>query len=320
MPVTPPPSSYFFQIPAEQAGMRLDHFLVRAVAGTSRSNLGKHIRAGHILVNGNRVKPGCKLHASDTVNVDLPAAVQNGCTAQPINFDVLFEDDHLAVISKPPGLVVHPAAGHADRTLVNGLLHRYADLPGLADNRPGIVHRLDKDTSGIMLIARTEKMQRQLAAAFKNRQINKTYHALLLRSPADPIGRIVAPVGRHPVNRKKMAVRHQGGRYAASRWNILETFANGLCLAEIVIETGRTHQIRVHLSSLGAHVAGDVLYGGRVSESLGLTADRQMLHASTLSFIHPENGQECKFTAPLWEDMDRLLSQLRREKTSNGKS
>lgn len=317
MPVTPPSPSYFFQIPAEQAGIRLDHFLVRAVADTSRSSLGKHIRKGHILVNGNQVKPGCKLLAGDRVSVDLPVAIPAGCFAQPVDFDVIFEDDHLAVISKPPGLVVHPAAGHADGTLVNGLLHRYADLPGLGENRPGIVHRLDKDTSGIMLIARTEKMQRQLAAAFKNRQINKTYHALLLRSPADPTGRIVAPVGRHPVNRKKMAVRHQGGRYAVSRWQILEAFTNGCCLARIIIETGRTHQIRVHMSSLGAPVAGDVLYGGRIPESLGVTADRQMLHASTLSFVHPETGQECEFTAPLWEDMNQLLSQLRREKTSD---
>ncbi len=297
--------------------MRLDHFLVRTVADTSRSNLGKHIRAGHILVNTVQVKPGYKLQVGDAVQVELPAAQPSTCIAQPVAFDVLFEDEHLAVISKPPGIVVHPAAGHADGTLVNGLLYRYAELPGLADNRPGIVHRLDKDTSGIMLIARTEKMQRQLSAAFKERQINKTYHALLLRTPADPVGRIVAPVGRHPVNRKKMAVRYTSGRYAASRWQTLETFANGFCFAEIVIETGRTHQIRVHMSSLGVPVAGDSLYGGKIPESLGITADRQMLHASTLSFIHPETGRECEFTAPLWDDMDQLLAQLRRDEQSD---
>ena len=313
MPVMPPSSSHSFQIPAKQAGMRLDHFLVRTIADTSRSSLGKHIRAGHILVNTAQVKPGYKLQAGDSVEVELPAAQPSTCIAQPVAFDVLFEDEHLAVISKPPGLVVHPAAGHADGTLVNGLLHRYADLPSLAENRPGIVHRLDKDTSGIMLIARTEKMQRQLSAAFKDRQINKTYHALLLRTPLDPVGRIVAPVGRHPVNRKKMAVRHQGGRYAASRWRLLETFANGLCIAEIIIETGRTHQIRVHMSSLGAPVAGDRLYGGKIPESLGITVERQMLHASTLSFIHPETVRECEFTAPLWGDMEQLLAHLHRE-------
>ena len=317
MPVIPLSASSLFQIPPEQAGMRLDHFLVRAVADTSRSNLGKHIRAGHILVNTGQVKPGYKLQSGDIVSVELPAAAPGTCIAQPIHFVVLYEDEHLAVISKPPGLVVHPAAGHVDGTLVNGLLHRYADLPNSGDNRPGIVHRLDKDTSGIMLIARTEKMQRQLSAAFKNRQINKTYHALLLRSPQDPVGRIVAPVGRHPVNRKKMAVRHQSGRYAASRWQILETFANGLSFAEIAIETGRTHQIRVHMSSLGAPVAGDTLYGGKIPKGLSVTADRQMLHASTLAFVHPETGRECEFTAPLWEDMERLLGQLRREELAD---
>jgi 23S rRNA pseudouridine1911/1915/1917 synthase len=298
--------------------MRLDHFLVRQITGTSRSSLGKYIRKGLVRVNGGQVKPGYRIQAGDEVHVTPPKPVSSVCRGQPVDFDVLFEDEYLAVISKPPGLVVHPAAGHADHTLVNGLLYRYGHLPGSDTNRPGIVHRLDKDTSGIMLIARTEDVQRSLASDFKNRLVHKTYHALLLRCPVEATGRIVAPVGRHPVNRKKMAVRQSGGRYAASRWQILERFTNNMCFAEIIIETGRTHQIRVHMASLGAPVAGDVLYGGQPAAGGDIYADRQLLHASTLSFVHPVTRQECVFTAPLQKDMEQVLGQLRKDCSHDG--
>ncbi|RWX49694.1 ribosomal large subunit pseudouridine synthase D, partial [Candidatus Electrothrix marina] len=262
-------------------------------------------------MNDRAVKAGCRLHPGDVVQVDFSLLTEeNQPQAQPVDFEVLHEDPSLVVINKPPGLVVHPAAGHADQTLVNGLLYRYADMAALEGGRPGIVHRLDKDTSGIMLVARTEKVQAMLSAAFKERKVRKTYHALLLRSPADRSGRIVAPVGRHPVHRKKMAVRPDG-RYAATVWNILESFRNGFCFAEIGIETGRTHQIRVHMSSLNAPVAGDTLYGGKPDKKSEVIAERQLLHASTLVFAHPTTGKECRFTAPLWPDMEQVLRQLR---------
>ncbi len=294
--------------------MRLDHYLALHFPDHSRSSLGKYIRSSHILVNDKTVKPGYRLHSDDTVAVDFPQLSQeNEPQAQPVDFDVLHEDQSLLVINKPPGLVVHPAAGHADQTLVNGLLHRYADMSALEGDRPGIVHRLDKDTSGIMLVARTKKVQAMLSAAFKERRICKTYHALLLRSPTEPnerdTGRIVAPIGRHPIRRKKMALRSDG-RYAATVWEILETFSNGLCFVKIGIETGRTHQIRVHMSSLNAPVVGDTLYGGKLHKKIGLIADRQLLHASTLSFTHPITGEECQFTAPLWPDLEEILTQL----------
>lgn len=315
------PTRFSFDVQPEEGGARLDHFLVRHLPDHSRSSLGKHIRSGHILVNSNQVKPGVKLHLGDIVTVELPAPEKSGLVAQPVDFLILFEDEGLLVISKPPGLVVHPAAGHADSTLVNGLLHRYAHLPG-ESSRPGIVHRLDKDTSGIMLVAKTEKMLRLLAAAFKERRIHKTYHALLLRCPKDMAGRVVAPIGRHPVNRKKMAIRNVSGRYAATSWKIVEQFplsSTSLCLAEIIIETGRTHQIRVHLASVGSPVAGDILYGGKVADKAGVRIDRQFLHASTISFIHPETGDDCSFTAPLWEDMALALKQLRGDEASKDK-
>jgi 23S rRNA pseudouridine1911/1915/1917 synthase len=311
LPATPAHSLYLVQ--SLENGMRLDHYLTRLIPEQSRSSLGRYIRSAHILVNNNTVKPGYRVRPGDDIRVALPVSIdEDRPVAQPVDFEVLFEDQHLAVINKPPGLVVHPAAGHRDGTLVNGLLHRYSEMSSLEGGRPGIVHRLDKDTSGIMLAARTERMQRLLAAAFKERRICKTYHALLLRCPADLSGRIVAPIGRHPVNRKKMAVRPDGrGRYAATYWRVLERFSNGLCYAEIGIETGRTHQIRVHMSSLGAPVAGDVLYGGKIDSAMGIQAERQLLHASSLAFTHPETGKECAFTAPLWRDMEQVLAHLR---------
>jgi 23S rRNA pseudouridine1911/1915/1917 synthase len=303
--------------------MRLDHYLALHFPEYSRSSLGKHILSSHILVNDKTVKAGYRLHRDDVVQVDFPPLTEdNQPQAQSVDFEVLHEDQSLIVINKPPGLVVHPAAGHADQTLVNGLLHRYADMAALEGGRPGIVHRLDKDTSGIMLVARTEKIQAMLSAAFKERKIRKTYHALLLRSPAELSGRIVAPIGRHPVHRKKMTIR-QDGRYAATVWKVLETFRNRICFAEIGIETGRTHQIRVHMSSLNAPVAGDILYGGKLAKLdkksvVKVVAERQLLHASTLAFTHPTTGKECRFTAPLWPDMEQVLGQLRAENDHAG--
>ncbi|MCI5193912.1 MAG: RluA family pseudouridine synthase [Candidatus Electrothrix sp. AU1_5] len=312
------PRHSLHQIQAREHGMRLDHYLALHFPEYSRSSLGKYIRSSSIVVNKKTVKPGYRLHYQDIVQVNFSKfadqrAVGNKPQAQPVDFQVLHEDQSLLVISKPPGLVVHPAAGHADQTLINGLLYRYPDIAALAGDRPGIVHRLDKDTSGIMLVARTKQVQAMLSTAFKQRRICKTYHALLLRCPTEPngqrSGRIVAPLGRHPVRRKKMAIRSDG-RYAATVWKILKTFSNGLCLAEIGIETGRTHQIRVHMASLNAPVAGDSLYGGKLHKKLGLIADRQLLHASTLFFTHPITGEDCRFTAQLWPDMQEMLAQL----------
>jgi 23S rRNA pseudouridine1911/1915/1917 synthase len=305
-----------YHILPEEQGQRLDHYLVRHCPEQSRSSLGKHIRSGCILVNGQVVKPGCRLHSADIISLTLPPPLVSRLTGQDIAFDVLFEDRDFLVINKPAGLVVHPAAGHMDKTLVNGLLYRYQEMAELEGERPGIVHRLDKDTSGIMLVARTESMHRLLAAAFKERKINKTYLALLVRTPDRPAGRIVAAIGRHPVNRKKMAIRQNSGRYAVSNWQIQETFSNGCCFAQIVIETGRTHQIRVHMASLAAAVAGDTLYGGRTGNCAVLGINRQMLHASTLSFLHPLTGEPCAFTAPLCPDMKQALTRLRTDYSS----
>jgi len=277
----------------------------------SRSSLGKLIQRGHVLVDNGPVKAGYRVRSGDTVSVTIPPQAPSELIPEKIEFAILHEDEDILVLAKPPGLVVHPAAGHRSGTLAHGLLYHCDVLPGVEEQRPGIVHRLDKDTSGIMLVAKSDNALQQLTDDFRNRNIRKTYHAVLLRCPPEAAGRIAAPIGRHPVKRKKMAIRHKAGRHAATRYQVLERFETGMCFAELDLETGRTHQIRVHMASLGCPVAGDVLYGGRVPDSTGIAVSRQLLHASTLSFVHPASRQLMVFTAPLWPDMELVLDILR---------
>ncbi|MDR2550825.1 MAG: RluA family pseudouridine synthase [Desulfobulbus sp.] len=300
-----------FVITSVDAGLRLDHFLTGRYPEYTRSALNKLIAASLVLVDGSQVKAGYRLRERETVTVVLPAPEPLDLTPEKIEFSVLHEDAHILVINKPPGLVVHPAGGHRSGTLVHGLLHLCRELPAADAGRPGIVHRLDKDTSGVMLVAKTELALRVLMADFKDRKIHKTYHALLLRCPRDNEGRVSSPIGRHPVDRKKMAVRPVHGKHAATNWRVLERFANGWGWAEIEIETGRTHQIRVHMASIKSPVAGDALYGGSVDRRAIIRPLRQMLHASTLRFRHPVNGETLRCTAPLAEDMQQVLTALR---------
>ena len=296
-------------VTADYAGQRLDHYLVRCFPECSRSALGRLIRTGNVLLNSSPVKAGYRLREKDEITLRFPPPEPIGLEAQPIDFDVIFEDDDLLVIDKPAGLVVHPGDGNRDGTLVNGLLHRYKSLPGFNAARPGIVHRLDKDTSGIMVIARTEAALQALSRSFQKRRVAKTYHAVLLRNPGKPRGTLSAAIGRHPVNRKKMAVRPESGRHAVTHWKVLASWP-GFSFAEIGLETGRTHQIRVHMAYLGAPVAGDILYGGRIREKFEPPVRRQLLHASTLRFPHPVSEQDMQFTAPLPKDMQQVLRQL----------
>lgn len=295
------------------SGVRLDHYLVQSCpARYSRSQIVNAIKSGAITVNRNEVKAGYRLQPDDLIEGALVSpAIACRLTPQDVPFGLVYEDDDLILIDKPPGLVVHPGSGNADKTLVNGLIHRFSELKDIGSpQRPGLVHRLDKDTSGLLVVARNQQAHANLSAAFKNRAVDKQYLALVHGIPETTSGSIVLPIGRHPVHRQKMAVRQSAGRYAASNWQILERF-NGFALVAVRIETGRTHQIRVHLASIGYPVAGDQLYGGQRNNG---NFNRQLLHAWRLCFRQPTSGVLLNFEAPLPVDFQRSIDRLRRER------
>jgi 23S rRNA pseudouridine1911/1915/1917 synthase len=279
------------------------------------------IAEGLVRVGGHRKKPGYRLQEGDCISVRIPApAPPSKHLPEPIPLDVLYEDERIVVVNKPAGLVVHPAPGHAGGTLVNALLHRCPDLSGIGGElRPGIVHRLDKDTSGVLVVAKDAAAQEGLSAQFKNRSVKKTYLALVWGSFPERAGVIDLPVGRHPTARKKMSTRSRRGRSAETRWEVVERFCQSTLL-QVRIFTGRTHQIRVHLSSVGRPVLGDPVYGkksasggrAKVADRLGKIG-RQMLHAWRLGIRHPSTGEEMTFEAPLPEDFSGILAELRRE-------
>lgn len=287
--------------------IRLDQFLALMDPATSRSLFADAIASGLVVVDGMARKSSYRLRAGEVVTGRLPQRTPPEVAPQQVDFVVLFEDEHLLALSKPPGLVVHPGSGNADGTLVNGLLHHCLSIGAVGDAlRPGIVHRLDKDTSGVMLVAKRDEVHRRLVDDFKNRRLTKEYLALAHGRMRQKSGRIVASIGRHPRQRQKMAVLAEGGRHAASNWEVLRQFHGPLSLLRVTIETGRTHQIRVHLAHLGHPVVGDETYGGR---PVG-PCKRQLLHAFRLVFRHPVTQQEMEVSAPLWPDFATVLEGL----------
>jgi len=300
-------------VPDGREGRRLDHYLVEMLPDISRSRLSSLIRQGFILVNNGSSKAGNRLRAGDRIEVTVPPPEPAALEPERVEFGVLHEDDDLLVIAKPPGIVVHPASGHKRGTLVHGLLAHCDNLSGISGvERPGIVHRLDKDTSGVMVIAKSDKSHQGLVQLFKTRQVKKVYHAIVVGRPGSMAGRISQPIGRHRSNRKKMAVLQHGGREALTCWSILEKF-EAMTYLEVRPATGRTHQIRVHMAYLGLPLAGDVLYGNKQQQRLNDTfgIKRQCLHAYSLAFIHPVTGKHLEFIAPVWPDMLAVLGRIR---------
>lgn len=295
-------------VEAGQGGTRLDAFLAERMPDISRSQWKMLIQDGAVLVNGIACKPNHKLHRGDDVAWTLPAEVPEQILPEPIPLDVLFEDDAVLVLNKPPGLVVHPAAGNESGTLVNALL--FHDPAFESVERAGIVHRLDKDTSGVMVVARTQAAQAELQRQFKARETEKEYLALVWGVPPAQ-GHVETLIGRHPVHRQKMAVLQEEGRKAVSNYKTLERL-DGVSLVRIGIKTGRTHQIRVHMAHLGHPIVGDTVYGRARKHVLPMKADRQMLHAARLAFTHPASGKRLSFEAPLFDDMQELLDRLRK--------
>ncbi len=299
------------QIQVDQPAARLDQLLAKAVPQLSRSQLQKFIRQGRVLLASQTVRPSTAVQPGDVITLRLPSAEPPTLQPETVPLDVVFEDEALVVINKPAGMVVHPAQGHISGTLVNALLACYPDLAAMtlsdsdSTDRPGIVHRLDRDTSGLMIVARTPAALRHLQQQFKSRTVKKIYLALVFGRPEVAEGIIDVPLGRDPRFRQKIAPR-AGGKPARTHYRLLEDFGQ-YSLLEIGLETGRTHQIRVHLAWLKCPVVGDTVYG-RKKNALGLK--RQFLHAWRLRFQHPRSGEMIQLEAPLDPDLQVVLDQL----------
>lgn len=298
-----------FLVSPAQAGQRLDVFLAGA-SGLSRARIQRLLADGHVLVGGRPEKPRHRVSVGEAIQLRIPPATPLDLTPEAIPLDILYEDDDLIVLNKPPGMLVHPGAGRTSGTLVHALLAHCRTLPGIGGaERPGIVHRLDRDTSGVLVVAKTEAAHHFLSGQFKARLVKKRYLALVHGQVRHDSGRIEAAIGRREHDRKRMGVRERGGRQARTAYHVVRRLA-GMTLLGLDLETGRTHQIRVHLSHIGHPVVGDRVYGGRRERSRsalpGPRAPRQMLHAWRLGFRHPRTGDWCEFTAPIPEDLRRL--------------
>lgn len=309
------------EVPPAQSGVRLDIFLSHAGLFGTRSQIKRIIEHGRVRVGGIEAKPGYRLKGGDRVLVERIPPEEYDLAPEDLPIEIVHEDGHLLVVNKPAGMVVHPAAGNCHGTLVNALLFHCTDLSGIGGvKRPGIVHRLDKNTSGLMVVAKSDAAHLGLATQFKEHRVRKIYRVLVHGEPKEPEGVVSLPIGRHPVDRKKMSTGSRRGKESITRWKIEERYDIATLLA-VRIETGRTHQIRVHMNAIGYPVVGDTVYGNSkkriaaVSDNAGQTALKQMrrqaLHASELSFCHPISCDPLHFTAPLPQDIARVCAALK---------
>ena len=295
---------------ADRSGERADAALARLAPDLTRSAAQRLPEEGRVLREGRPLRKNDKLQAGDVLALDLPEPQPVALEPEDIPLDIVYEDNDLLVINKPKGLVVHPAAGHWSGTLVNALLYHCRDsLSGInGDLRPGIVHRIDKDTSGLLIVAKNDFAHQALAAQLQDHTLARTYVCLVVGGVREDSGVIDAPIGRHPTDRKKMAVTDKNSRHAVTHWRVLERFP-GYTLLECRLETGRTHQIRVHMAYRNHPIVGDTVYG-RPKPELG--QDSQCLHARALTFRHPRTGETMTLTCPLPDYFTRLLEALRR--------
>ncbi|MGI6669337.1 MAG: RluA family pseudouridine synthase [Acetivibrionales bacterium] len=304
-------NSEYFSISAEDAGKRLDVWLTGKLGRFSRSYVEKLIADGKVKVGGKNVKTGYRLKAGDAIETAIPEPVVLEARAEEIPLEILYEDDDIIVVNKPRGMVVHPGPGNYSETLVNALLNHcgdsLSDINGII--RPGIVHRIDKYTSGVLVAAKNNRAHRILSEKLKEHDIKRVYVAAVNGIIVENEGKIDAPIGRHPVNRKKMSVNIKNGRKAITHFRVLERFKSATLL-ELTLETGRTHQIRVHLSYIGYPVIGDTVYGKKAKN---YSFEGQALHARLLGFAHPSNGKYMEFVAEPPEEFIELVEKLRAE-------
>ena len=293
---------------AQESGERIDALLARCLAGCSRNAVQRLLEEGRVQCQGQPVKKNTRSMAGAAYTVSLPPVAEIPLMAQEIPLDVVYEDAELIVINKPRGLVVHPAPGHPDGTLVNALLHHCGDtLSGIGgERRPGIVHRIDKDSSGLLIVAKNDRSHQALAAQLADHSLRREYEAVVRGAMRADSGTVNAPIGRHPTDRKRMAVNVKNGKAAVTHWQVLARY-RGYTHLLCRLETGRTHQIRVHLSSLGHPLLGDAVYGAP-SPDKGL--EGQCLHARRLHFIHPTSGEAMCLEAPLPDYFETVLQKL----------
>jgi 23S rRNA pseudouridine1911/1915/1917 synthase len=311
-------------VDADKAGCRLDAWLAASDSSLSRSRWQELIKAGRVLVDGVRRNASHSVRCGARISAEIPEPVPVTLRPESIPIEILYEDKDIVVINKQAGLVVHPSAGHSTGTLVHALLHHCGDLAGIGGElRPGIVHRLDKDTSGVMVAVKTDKAMQSIAAQFKSGGIKKEYMVVVRGCPSPAQGIISTRIGRDPRNRKRMAVCASGGKEAESAYQVEERLG-AYSILRVRIKTGRTHQIRVHMAHLGCPVAGDRQYGGRRFGAAKAGADqagipcRQMLHAFKLGLNLPSNNERMEFTAPLPDDMNSFIARIRAESASAG--
>ena len=295
---------------ADIAGERLDAFLARCGENLSRSAAQKLIEEGHVTRNGKPGKKNDKLNIGDTVCYTVPAPQEVDITPTEMALDIAYEDEDVIVINKPKGLVVHPAPGHSDDTLVNGLLYALGDdLSGInGELRPGIVHRIDKDTSGLLAVAKNDFAHTFLASQLKDHSMYRVYEAIVCGNLKEDSGTVDAPIGRHPTDRKKMCVTPRNSREAVTHWEVIARY-RGYTHVRCKLETGRTHQIRVHMAHIGHPILGDTVYGHKSKE---LGQDSQCLHAGSLCFAHPRDGRPVMAFAPLPEYFTQVLEKLQK--------
>lgn len=307
-----------FTISEEDSGVRLDKYLVNRRVDLTRSRIEGLIESGNVKVNDRGSKTGYRVKSGDMISLQEPELLPLETLPQDIPLNIVYEDEWLLIVDKPAGLVVHPAPGNRAGTLVNALLYHCRDLAGVGGvERPGIVHRLDKDTSGLLMIAKNDVAHSGLTRQLQAREVKRLYRAICLGVIKQDSGRIEAAIGRHPVDRKKLSTVTKRGREAVTEFRVLERF-EGSTLLELKLRTGRTHQIRVHLASLKYPVLGDPLYGGKGRSGIGkkeleamAILRRQALHAQVLGFVHPGNGRYLEFFSPLPQDIQAALMVLR---------
>ena len=289
--------------------LRIDRFLGSRLEQVSRSYLQKLVKDGAVLVNGKPVKSSYKVENGDRIHLEIPDAVEPEIEAEPMVLDILYEDSDIILINKPKGMVVHPAAGHYSGTLVNGLMaHCKNELSGINGvMRPGIVHRIDMDTTGVLIVCKNDKAHNAIAEQLKVHSITRKYYAIVHGVLKADTGTVNAPIGRHPVDRKKMSINEKNGKEAVTHYRVLQRFRR-FTFVECQLETGRTHQIRVHMASIGHPLLGDQVYGPAKVPFSGLQG--QTLHAGVLGIIHPSTGEYMEFTAPLPAYFEAILKKL----------